>query len=87
MSDGNRSLHLYPETWRRLNALKRPGETADDVVRRLLGDDVEITPNRYMTINVSNPTKEQVVEQKDGGETFDDVIRRLLDDFETPDPA
>lgn len=38
-------VRVSTETWRRLNALKRPGDDFDDVVERLLEDnenDIEI---------------------------------------------
>jgi len=44
---GTDKLHgvkVTPETWRRLNARKRPGDTFDDVVQRLLADeDADLT--------------------------------------------
>ncbi len=30
------TIHVKEETWQKLNQLKQPGETMDDVVRRLL---------------------------------------------------
>ena len=37
-------VKVSPETWQRLNARKRPGDTFDDVVQRLLADeDADLT--------------------------------------------
>jgi len=36
MSDDTTAVNVDTRTWRRLNALKRPGESFDDVVDRLL---------------------------------------------------
>jgi len=45
MSEDTTAVNVDTRTWRRLNALKRPGESFDDVVDRLLDDttnDIEI---------------------------------------------
>lgn len=45
MSEDKTAVNVDTRTWRRLNALKRPGESFDDVVGRLLDDttnDIEI---------------------------------------------
>jgi len=45
MSDDTTAVNVDTRTWRRLNALKRPGESFDDVVDRLLEqnkNDIEI---------------------------------------------
>ena len=36
------TIRIRPETWRRLNNLKEPGDTFDDVVTKLLDDAGEI---------------------------------------------
>lgn len=38
MSDTT-TIEVYNVTWRRLNARKQPGESFDDVIRRLLAAD------------------------------------------------
>jgi predicted CopG family antitoxin len=45
MSDDKTAVNVDTRTWRRLNARKRPGESFDDVVDRLLEenkDDIDI---------------------------------------------
>lgn len=45
MSDEKTAVNVTERTWRRLNARKRPGESFDDVVDRLLEenkDDIDI---------------------------------------------
>jgi predicted CopG family antitoxin len=45
MSERKTAVNVTERTWRRLNARKRPGESFDDVVDRLINDttdDIEI---------------------------------------------
>jgi negative regulator of replication initiation len=73
-----KTLNLEPSTWTAINRQKRPGESADDVLRRLLGHDVEIGRSReYVNINVYESTKDEVEDIKRDGETFDEVVSRL----------
>jgi len=41
MSDANEAIRVSPENWRRLNAMKEPGDTFNDVVDRLFDETVE----------------------------------------------
>jgi len=36
MTDEDPKVRISEDNWRRLNAMKRPGDTFDDVVNRLL---------------------------------------------------
>jgi len=41
MSEDKTAVNVDARTWRRLNALKRPGESFDDVVNRLLDGEAD----------------------------------------------
>lgn len=41
--DDRTTVSLYEDTWSRLNARKRPGDSMDDVVNRLLNETEEST--------------------------------------------
>jgi len=42
MSSGEQSIRVSDEHWRELNKRKRPGDTFDDVVQRLLNGDIDL---------------------------------------------
>lgn len=37
-TDQRATIKVQPETWQRINALKRPGDTIDSVLNRLLDE-------------------------------------------------
>lgn len=37
--DATEHIRVRPQTWQELNARKRPGESFDDVLRRILNDE------------------------------------------------
>lgn len=41
MADSKEAVKVSPENWRRLNRMKYPGDTFDDVVDRLLDEHEE----------------------------------------------
>jgi len=46
------TIRVTPENWERLNRLKKPGDTFDDVITRLLEEDEETdegNPNPSLT--------------------------------------
>lgn len=40
-SNEQQRVRVSRKTWKRLNAMKQPGDSFDDVLGRLLGDDSE----------------------------------------------
>jgi len=46
--DADQHIRVTEETWRKLNRLKRPGDSFDDVLQRLLADEYEETAESNM---------------------------------------
>lgn len=48
------SIRVTPENWQRLNSLKQPGESFDDVITRLLAEKSNESENRSPATAVPN---------------------------------
>lgn len=79
MSDLKRA-NVRSETWREINRRKEPGDTVDDVIRRLIGDEnYDDERPEYVTINLDASTYAEVMARKRDGDDVDDVFQRVLD--------
>jgi len=57
------TLHVKENTWRELNKLKKPGETMDDVIRKLLEIMNEVKETQNDLLNSDNTSFDELLDE------------------------
>ncbi|MFX1295097.1 MAG: hypothetical protein ACFFD2_09635 [Promethearchaeota archaeon] len=70
------TIHVKEDTWRKLNRLKKPGETMDDVIRKILEVFSVIRENNHSSNKINNRSFDELIEEfcNIANEEFHEII-------------